>query len=332
LPNVLKHPDDLGLHAVHDILTRAPEMEKPLRLIHRVARADCTVLISGDTGTGKELAAHAIHALSPRRGAAFYARNCATFTPDLLESELFGHVRGAFTGAVREKHGVFRAADQGTLFLDEIADTPREVQGRLLRVLQEKTFVPVGGVRSVEVDVRLISATNRDLRQEVTGGRFRDDLSFRLRVVPVHLPPLRHRTGDVVALFWHFIDRLNTESDLRRISGVTSTAVDALRAYDWPGNVRELLNAVEYAFVVGEGPVLDLDDLPPEVRGETPRSISNGAGTSGERDKLIAALEANRWHRTQAAKDLGISRSTLWRKLREHGLVDSETTGRSAGD
>ena len=299
-------------------------MREPLRLIERAAAADCTVLLVGETGTGKELAARAIHALSPRRGEPFLARNCATFSPTLLESELFGHVRGAFTGAIREKKGVFSLADRGTLLLDEIAETPLEIQGRLLRVLQEQAFVPVGGQRSLRVDVRLISATNKTISEEVRAGRFRDDLSFRIRVVPITMPPLRERDGDVVELFWRFVRDQNDASPLRKVRTVSAEALEAAARYEWPGNVRELQNAVEYAFVVGEGDGIGLDDLPPEIRGGRPadRPVPGGrAPTGDERAVIVEALEACSWKREEAADRLGMSRSTLWRKMRELGIV-----------
>src|SRR5437763_14959183 len=226
-------------------------MEALFAKLRRVARAQCTVLVGCETGTGKELVARAIHPESPRRKAPFQAVNCATFSPTLLESELFGHVHGAFTGAVRDRAGLFALAHKGTLFLDEVAEIPLELQGKLLRVMQEKTFVPVGATRPVTVDVRVISATNKILRREIAEGRFREDLSYRLRVVPVFLPPLRERRGDVEALFWHFIERMN-HGGLRRIEGVTRARTDAILSYPWPGNVRELRSAVEYAFVVRE--------------------------------------------------------------------------------
>src|SRR3989442_14759640 len=184
-------------------------MEELFGTLRRVARATCTVLLGGETGTGKELVARAVHAESPRKKAPFQAVNCATFSPTLLESELFGHVRGAFTGAVRDRDGLFALADRGTLFLDEVAEIPLELQGKLLRVMQEKNFMPVGATRPVTVDVRVISATNKGLAREVAEGRFREDLSYRMRVVPLFLPPLRERRGDIEAPFWHFVDRMN---------------------------------------------------------------------------------------------------------------------------
>ena len=198
--DVVKRPASLGLYNFHGIYTCAPEMQPLFRLIERVARTDCTVLVRGETGCGKELVARAIHTLSPRNQHPFQDINCATLSPTLLESELFGHVRGAFTGAVSDHQGVFKLADKGTLFLDEVAEIPLEIQARLLRVLEEQTFVPVGGTKAVRVDVRLISATHKALRREVAAGRFREDLLYRIRVVPLFLPSLRERTGDIEGL------------------------------------------------------------------------------------------------------------------------------------
>ena len=294
-------------------------MEDLFVTLRRIAQAHCTVLVGGETGTGKELAARAIHAESPRSRAQFRAVNCATFSPTLLESELFGHVRGAFTGAVRDRAGLFSLAHGGTLLLDEVAEIPLDLQGKLLRVMQEKTFVPVGDTRPVTVDVRIISATNKSLAREVAQGRFREDLSYRLRVVPVHLPPLRHRGGDVEALFWHFVDRMNHQG-LRRITGVTRPAMDAIRSYPWPGNVRELRSAIEYAFVVGEGSTLDVADLTPELRGEPEAGTSNQSLAELERERIMAALTKHHGRRGAAAAELGISRSTLWRRLYAHRL------------
>ena len=316
---ILQPPPHLRLRSFHGIFTVAPEMEALFAKLRRIARAQCTVLVGGETGTGKELVARAIHAESPRRRAPFQAVNCATFSPTLLESELFGHVRGAFTGAVRDRQGLFALAHQGTLFLDEVAEIPLDLQGKLLRVMQEKTFVPVGATRPVTVDVRVISATNKPLRREVDEGRFREDLSYRLRVVPLLLPPLCRREGDVEALFWHFVSQLNQQG-MRRIEGVTRTAMDAILAYTWPGNVRELRSAVEYAFVVGEGPVLDVADLTPELRGDPPPGISSGSLADIERGRILAALARHHGRKAAAAAELGISRTTLWRKLYAHRL------------
>ena len=316
---IVQPPPHLKLQSFHGIFTAAPEMEALFTKLRRIARAHCTVLLGGETGTGKELVARAIHAESPRRRAPFQAVNCATFSPTLLESELFGHVHGAFTGAVRDRQGLFALANQGTLFLDEVAEIPLDLQGKLLRVMQEKTFVPVGGTRPVTVDVRVISATNKPLRREVAEGRFRDDLSYRLRVVPLYLPPLRRRDGDVEALFWRFVSELNHQC-MRRIDGVTRTAMDAILAYPWPGYARELRSAVEYAFVVGEGPTLDVEDLSPELRGEPTPGMPVGSLAEMERGRILAALARHQGRKAAAAADLGISRTTLWRKLYAHRL------------
>jgi DNA-binding NtrC family response regulator len=299
--------------------TGAPEMEAILRLIERAARTDCTVLVRGETGSGKELVARAIHAASARARRPFLAVNCATLSPTLLESELFGHVRGAFTGAIADHDGLFKRADKGTLFLDEIAEMPLDIQARLLRVLEDRTFVPLGGSRPVHSDVRLISATHRALRDETAAGRFREDLRYRIRVVPLFLPPLRDRTGDVERLVWHFIDQGNG-GGLRRVERVRRAAMDALVRHDWPGNVRELRNVVEYAFVVGDGPVLELADLPPELRGEPSPGTRATSLAQRERERIVAALDAHRGRRAETARALGMSRSTLWRKLYQHGL------------
>jgi two-component system response regulator AtoC len=315
----MKRPPTPGLSDHHGILTSAPEMEPLLRLVERVARTDCTVLVRGETGSGKELVARAIHRLGPRSAAAFEAVNCATFSPTLLESELFGHVRGAFTGAVSDHVGLLARVDHGTLLLDEVAEIPIDIQARLLRVLEERTFVPVGGTRPRRVDVRIVSATNKALRREVAAGRFRDDLRYRLRVVPVFLPPLRARSGDVERLFWHFVGT-DPLRGLRDVSGATRGAMDALRAYRWPGNVRELRNVVEHALVVGEGPVIDVADLPPELRGEPPPDVDATLPVAAERERILEALARHRGRRGEAARALGVSRSTLWRRMYAYGV------------
>lgn len=301
----------------------APEMEDVFVKLRRVARGDWTVLLVGETGTGKELAAAAIHAESRRASGPFREVNCATFSPTLLESELFGHVRGAFTGAIRDNPGLLRSAHRGTLLLDEVSEIPLDLQGKMLRVIQEKTFVPVGGTIPVRVDVRIISASNRSIQDEVAAGRFRADLAFRLRVVPIHLPPLRARTGDVAALFWHFLAELNSAGP-RRISAVERDVLVRLRRHPWPGNVRELRSAIEYAFALGEGPLLATADLPPEFRGEAPWSPRTpGSGSEPEppeRSRIRAALARHKGRKGEAAAALGISRQTLWRKLSIYGL------------
>lgn len=328
-PKTVQPPDSGVPWSFHGIFTVAPEMRSFCAKLGRVATAECTVQLHGETGTGKELAARALHAASARAHGPFVAVNCATFSHTLLESELFGHVRGAFTGAVRDHPGLFKRADGGTLLLDEVTEVPLEIQGRLLRILQEKSFVPVGGTRPVDVDVRIVSSTNRSLPHEVAEGRFREDLAYRLRVVPLYLPPLRARSGDVKALFWHFVHEMNARSR-RRVERVTSRALHAIEHYGWPGNVRELHSVVEHAFAVGEGPVIDVEDMPGDVLG-VPFPIGgasarvhadpDGEGSDGERARIVAALARSRGRKGAAAQALGISRQTLWRKLYVHGLA-----------
>ena len=280
------------------------------------------MLVRGETGTGKELVARSIHDLSPRADQPFRAVNCATFTPELLVSELFGHVKGSFTGAIRDRRGLLQLADGGTLFLDEVAELPLDIQARLLRVLQERSFVPLGGATPVSVDVRIVAATNRSLRREVEAGRFRVDLMYRIRVVPLFLPPLRDRRGDVDVLMAHFVEQFN-QRGLRSVGSISREARVALNAHSWPGNVRELRNVAEYAFAIGEGPVLTIDELTPELRGEAPPDEGRPAELTVrdlERERIVDALRQTSGRKGDAAGHLGISRSTLWRKLREHGL------------
>ncbi len=247
----------------HGLLSRDPRMLAAIETIRNVAETEATILVRGESGTGKELVAQAIHAESRRRNRRFVAVNCAAFTASLLESELFGHVRGAFTGATADRTGIFAQADGGTLFLDEVAELPLELQSKLLRVLQERTFTPVGGTRPVKVDVRIVAATHKALREEVKAGRFREDLMFRLRVVPVFLPPLRERPEDVALL----LDALVAAANRRGPHHVTGLAPETRRrllAWRWPGNVRELQNVVEYMFAVSRAAVIPPDALPPE--------------------------------------------------------------------
>jgi len=285
--------------------------------LRRVARTESSVLIRGETGTGKELVARALHALGPRKRGPFRALNCATLTPELLASELFGHVRGAFTGAIRDRPGLFRLAHTGTIFLDEIAEMPISLQAQLLRVLQERSITPVGGTQPQDVDVRLLSATHQALRESVAERTFREDLMYRIRVVPLYLPPLRERGGDVEALLWHFIDEFNG-FDGRVITKVTGRVSELFRTYPWPGNVRELRNVVEYAYAVGDGELLTATELPPELRGVQPaRQAQPGTAEDLERERILEALRRSGGRKGEAAELLGINRSTLWRKLRE---------------
>lgn len=307
------------------MVTVSPQMRSFFQKLERIARTESTVLIRGDSGTGKELAAHAIHRCSRRRAGAYRALNCATLTSELLASELFGHVRGAFTGAIRDRRGLFSLADHGTLFLDEIGEIPLDIQARLLRVLQERTFVPLGGTEPLKADVRVVSATNKSLREEVDSGRFREDLMYRVRVVVLYLPALREREGDVEALTWHFIQEFNQQG-YRRVEAISEEAMATLKGHTWPGNVRELRNNVEQAFAMGEGPLLELDDLSPELQGIGPAVTHASADTPRtweevERERILEALSATGGRRAPAADRLGMSRSTLWRKMKALGIA-----------
>jgi transcriptional regulator with PAS, ATPase and Fis domain len=309
----------------HGLVTRDPAMLQVIQVIRNVAETEATVLVRGESGTGKELVARAIHEESRRRRGPFIAVNCAAFTPTLLESELFGHEKGAFTGAVAARKGIFAQADGGTLFLDEVAELPVELQAKLLRVLQERMFVPVGGTEPRQVDVRVVAATHRALREEVRAGRFREDLMFRLRVVPIFLPSLRQRLLDVDLFLRHFTARLNQRGP-RVVAGLSPEAMRALLDHRWPGNVRELQNVMEYAFAVGRGPTIGLDELPPEFRerrrgpGARIHAPAHGAAP-GEADRVRVALEEAGGDVEQAAANLGVSRTTFWRMRKRTGLA-----------
>lgn len=303
----------------HGMLTLAPQMLKFFELVTRVARTDATVLIRGETGTGKELVARLIHQLSPRSNNAWEAINCATLTPDLLASELFGHIKGSFTGATKDRRGLFLLADGGSLFLDEIAEISLEIQARLLRVLQERVFVPLGGSKSISVDVRLISATNKSLIEEVREKKFREDLMYRVRVVKLHLPRLAERSGDVEMLTWQFIQEFNLQG-FRTIDCIDQDAMESLLDYPWPGNIRELRNTIEGAFAIGEGNNLKLNELPPELSGEYLSPNHPKTEKDLERERIEHALNQTHGRKTKAAEQLGMSRATLWRKMREHGM------------
>ncbi len=300
------------------MVARSPAMLSIFRLTEQLEESDATVLISGESGTGKEMVARAIHVNSQRRGGPFVAVNCGALPGDLLESELFGHVRGAFTGAVRDRVGRFELADKGTIFLDEVGELPLPLQVKLLRVLQERTFERVGESTSRTTAARVVAATNRNLQQAVADGDFRDDLYYRLRVVPIEIPPLRQRREDIEPLARHLLARINHRHhrDLR----LSPDAVRALHRYDWPGNVRELENALECAVAVTRGQTILPANLPEEVGGGGGGPEPAGDEPLDEKGRIRAALEANRWRRAATAEALGISRATLWRKMRELGL------------
>ncbi len=318
------------------MVARSAAMLHIFRFIEHLRESDATVLITGESGTGKELVARAIHLHSPRRGRPFVAVNCGALPGELLESELFGHVRGAFTGAVRDRVGRFELAAGGTIFLDEVGDLPLHLQVKLLRVLQEKTFERVGESQTRSADARVVAATNRQLRQAVAAGEFRDDLYYRLRVVPIEVPPLRQRREDVEPLAHHLLARVGRRHD--RSLKLSPDAMRAMLRYPWPGNVRELENALEYAVAVCRGQTVHAHDLPVEIRelepgpphpgaavpvpapAAPPASVAVADTGDPERRRIAAALEAHRWRRAETARALGISRTTLWRKMRELGL------------
>lgn len=306
----------------HGIATVSKKMINFLRNLEKAARSEANILIRGDTGTGKELVARAIHDLSPRAKGPFQALNCATLTSELMQSELFGHVKGAFTGAIADRKGLFEAAHNGTLFLDEIAELPHDLQPRLLRVLQERQFSPVGSFKAIKANIRLVSATHRSLRRMVDEGAFRSDLMYRIRVVPLFLPRLAERDRDIEVLTWLFIDEFNRHRQ-RLITAIDDDALQALIKYSWPGNIRELRNNIEYAFVMGDGEVLRRDDLTPEVQGlPPPQHVSNDSIgiRRQEIDAILAALRETNNRKSAAAEKLGFSRAKLWRKIREYGI------------
>ncbi len=303
------------------LLSRSPAMQAVFRIIENAAETTATVLVRGESGSGKELVAKAIHKLSARHAGPFLAINCAALSSSLLESELFGHVRGAFTGAIKDHNGLFQRVHGGTLFLDEVAELPLDLQAKLLRVIQERNYIPVGGNQTIDVDVRLVAATHRSLREAVKNGQFREDLMFRLRVVPIFIPPLRERREDIPLLLWHFIHIHNGQ--VRHIDKIEPQAMKLLLDYAWPGNVRELHNVIEYAFAVGRGGTLRLAELPPEFI-EPPGQPEPPARVAVPREQeallIRQALQQHNGAINSAADSLGMSRATFWRKRKAYGL------------
>lgn len=302
----------------HGIISRCKQMKKLFRLIERVSKTDASILLRGETGTGKELFANAIHNLSNRSSAPLKELNCATLSSELMQSELFGHKKGSFTGAINDRIGLFAQAHTGTIFLDEIAEIPADIQPRLLRTLQEKTITPLGSTKTQTVDVRFISATHQSLRKAVKESRFREDLMYRIRVVPIFIPALRHRIGDIELLSQHFVDEFNSSKVYRQIKGISEEAKQALLEYDFPGNVRELRNNIEHAFAVGTSDFIETRDFTPELRGEN--YIDEGSFKEDERDLMKKALIKSSGNKGKAAEYLGWSRAKFWRKSRELNL------------
>ncbi|MEZ6183874.1 MAG: sigma 54-interacting transcriptional regulator [Planctomycetota bacterium] len=308
--------------AFHQLVGESAAMSAVFEQLEQAAQVDVTVLIRGETGTGKELAARAIHASSRRRGAPLVCVNCAAIPEPLLESELFGHVKGAFTGATRDKAGVFEAAQGGVLFLDEIGDLGPSVQVKLLRALQEREIRRLGSLRPVKVDVRIVSATHRDLAALVAAGQFREDLYYRIRVFELNLPPLRKRKGDLRLLCEHFLREFNRQHG-KQVKTLSDAGWAAIEGYPWPGNVRELRTALEHAFVTVRGETLELENLPVEVRGTSREGEAPAEPTHGERERILAALQQAQGKKALAASLLGISRVTLWKKIKRLGINPS---------
>ncbi len=312
----------------HGIIGKTPVMQNLFEYIKSVASLDTPVMILGESGTGKEMVAKALHETGTRASKPFVKVNCAALSENILESELFGHVKGAYTGADNDRIGRFEAAHRGTIFLDEIGDIPLSVQVKLLRVLEEKTIQRVGENRSIPVDVRIITATNKNLEELIEKGMFREDLFFRINVFPLICPPLRHRKEDIKRLIQHFI-HFNVQKTGKNILGLDADALRIMVAYPWPGNIRELRNAIEYAFVLAKGRTIRPEHLPEKllnsdagVNGSVGNKIHTGMVKVGlsEKEELIDALKQADGNQTRAAKILGVSRITVWKRIKKHGI------------
>jgi DNA-binding NtrC family response regulator len=317
-------------YSLPGLIAQSKEMQRVLDLVRRVAPTDATVLIQGESGTGKEVIAKAIHHASPRTGQSFVAVNCGALPEPLLESEIFGHVKGAFTGATAHKKGLFAEAHGGTFFLDEIGEMPPTLQVKFLRALQEREVRPVGSTQSTTVDVRVLAATNRDLGQLMQQGKFREDLFYRLNVIPVVLPPLRERREDIPTLAEHFLQRYSQRQG--RLLRLSAEAVATLLRYPWPGNVRELENAMERTAILAQNDSIAPDDLPPHILAGTPLGAAPSlpqALTLADMEKvhILQTLERFGWNHSRTAEALGIGRTSLWRKLKEYQIEDRLQNG-----
>jgi two-component system NtrC family response regulator len=312
--------------SLDQIVAESPRMREIVEMVKRVAPTETTVFILGESGTGKELVARAIHNLSPRAKGPFVPVNCAAIPEHLLESELFGHVRGAFTGAIRDRVGKFEAADGGTIFLDEVGEMRPDLQVKILRVLEERVLERVGGNRQIRVDVRVLAATNKDLGKAIQSGEFREDLYYRLNVVPLAIPPLRERREDIRPLIQHFLRSLGAPPRL----SIAPDAFRAMESYPWPGNVRELENALERALIFQRGDSIGLADLPETIRAPRAREApalpvelpADGLSLEGvEKELILRALEKHDWNQSRAARYLGITRHTLLYRMEKHGIA-----------
>jgi PAS domain S-box-containing protein len=312
-------------YTFEDIIGKSEAFQKIFAILPDIAASESTVLIEGPSGSGKELLARAIHNLSPRRKRPYVVVNCGTLPPNLFESELFGYKRGAFTDAKQDKPGLITKAEGGTIFLDEIGDLPPETQVKLLRLLQEREYHPLGGVETLHADVRIVAATNRELSVLVSQGEFRDDLYFRLAVVRMSIPPLARRRQDIPLLIEHFIRRFNAKKG-KRVEGVTPAVMEILMRHPLPGNVRELENVIEYCFVLCHNGIIDVKHLPDDLQTEDAVSDAAEGGQvmaplqASEAIAIREALERNQGNRGKTAEELQMSRTTLWRKLRKHGI------------
>lgn len=305
----------------HGIVAHNKMMHEIFELIEEISDSDASVLIQGESGTGKELIANAIVETSQRKGRPYIKVNCSIFPPQLLASELFGHVKGAFTGAVKDRLGRFELADRGTIFLDEVAEMSLEMQLQLLRVLQEGSFERVGESVARRVDVRVVAATNREIKKALEDGEFREDLYYRLNVIPIEIPPLRDRPDDIPYLVKHFIEKYALRYR-KKITEIDDAAMDQLMRYSWPGNVRELENCIEYSFVrTAEEEPIHAAKLPPKIRQAAPSSTAKVLNVSGKKEiELLQLLQKHKWNKTLVARELGIGRTTLWRRMKNMGL------------
>ena len=327
LQNSVYRKEIEGKTTFENMIGKSHEIQKVFDLVKKVAPSKASVLITGESGVGKEMIAKALHNLSPRKDKPFIKVHCAALSDSLLESELFGHEKGAFTGAIAMKRGRFELAHEGTIFLDEIGEISQNVQVKLLRVIQERKFERVGGEETLDVDVRIIAATNRNLEEEIKKGNFREDLYYRLNVVNINVPPLRERKDDIPIMVNNFIRKFSKENN-KNITTVDTKAKNALYSYDWPGNIRELRNCIEGAVVIAEGSTLRLEDLPPAVRkSQENSSISIPAGTDMDTAEKIIIRETLLFchgNKSKTAQVLGIGRKTLHRKLMEMNLVSGD--------
>jgi len=324
-------PEPESINAFEGIVGESRQMQEIFSLVERVADSESTILINGETGTGKGLIAHAIHKQSYRRNQPFVAINCGAIPENLLESELFGHLKGAFTGATANKVGKFEAANGGTIFLDEIGDMSHDLQVKILKVLEERCFEPVGGCKTIKVNVRIVAATHRDLEEEVQKGNFREDLFYRLYVIPIKLPALQARRSDIPHFVAHFMDTLNRRKKTS-VNSISDGALDVFMRHNWPGNVRELANLMERIVVIKGKGEIDINDLPAKMRNERPQNSFQSPELTGdglclstavsefEKRLIYQSLEKTKWVKNRAAKLLQVKRTTLVEKIKRYEL------------